>query len=172
MFTINKINDWAEWNWNNMLKVSRLLMGVLLSTVLFPQAPPHAQLGGAQGVSPGSILQHDKQPQTQSQWTETKPNAPEKSKDPDLTPGLTPGPAQEKSKVLAPNGQKIFLKSIELKKSTLLDPAQVRSMIAPYENRENPFQDLEKLSKDLTDLYYQKGYYTSRVIIPPGNSGR
>ncbi|MCA9798048.1 MAG: ShlB/FhaC/HecB family hemolysin secretion/activation protein [Cyanobacteria bacterium HKST-UBA04] len=61
----------------------------------------------------------------------------------------------------------VTLSSITIEDATLLDPEALDRVKADYLNRPLTFDDIEKLTDALSDLYHQAGYVTSRVYIPP-----
>lgn len=63
--------------------------------------------------------------------------------------------------------EKFFVGSIRLEGVTLLRPEKVAAVVAPYENRELSFAELQTLADALSRLYREDGYVTSRVLIPP-----
>ncbi len=63
--------------------------------------------------------------------------------------------------------QKVLIKDIQVEGITLLDPLDVERIISAYENRESTFEDIQGLTDQLTTLYRDAGYVTSRVYIPP-----
>lgn len=62
---------------------------------------------------------------------------------------------------------KIILKKINVEDDTLLSPFMVEKVTSKYINREIGFTDLQDLTRELTTLYRDKGYVTSRVYLPP-----
>ncbi|MFH1441010.1 MAG: ShlB/FhaC/HecB family hemolysin secretion/activation protein [Candidatus Omnitrophota bacterium] len=66
-----------------------------------------------------------------------------------------------------PKGEKAFIKKIELSGITLFPEAQIRKIIAEFENKELYLTDMQKAADLITDAYRKKGYITSRAYLPP-----
>jgi hemolysin activation/secretion protein len=62
---------------------------------------------------------------------------------------------------------KILIKEIIVEDVTLIPQTRIDKIVKPYLNREVSFDDLQQIKKDLTNLYRDKGYVTSRVYLPP-----
>jgi hemolysin activation/secretion protein len=56
---------------------------------------------------------------------------------------------------------------IRVEGNTVLPEAELRSIVAPYENRTVTLDDLGKLVGAINKRYYEKGYFTSQAYIPP-----
>ena len=66
-----------------------------------------------------------------------------------------------------PDENKIFVKEIIVDDSTIISEAMLKKLVSGYEEREVTFQELQELSTEITNLYKEKGFVTSRVYIPP-----
>ena len=67
-----------------------------------------------------------------------------------------------------PNGQKCFqANEIYLNDAVSLDANEQAELVAPYLGNCITFGDVDELLRALTNLYFEKGYVTSRVFIPP-----
>lgn len=81
----------------------------------------------------------------------------------EILPPVQPAPEApgEKGPVL-----RVFVKDITVTGSTVLSPAQLDELTAPYENREITTEDLEELRRQITLTYIDKGYANSGAVIP------
>lgn len=114
---------------------------------------------------PGQILDYNKQPGNPGTNPEdTAPALPPQPTPTKVEDTFSPGPEIETT---APELKSVFIKSIHVEGVTLLDPKEVSKLTTPYENTEKKLQDIKGLADKLTALYRQKGYITSRVIVPP-----
>lgn len=70
--------------------------------------------------------------------------------------------------VVAPDaGEKIVIEIIRVEGSTLLTEQEISGVIVQYEGRELSFREMQEVADEVTALYRQKGYATSRAYIPP-----
>lgn len=60
-----------------------------------------------------------------------------------------------------------ILRDIHVEDSTIFSQKDFAPLIAPYLNRKITFQDMDKLTGAINDLYRDKGYLTSRAYVPP-----
>lgn len=141
--------------------VSLIVLSQIL--VLAWTSEAQAQMGNVNPGLPGSILQDVQQ--------KTLPNPLQSDNQREKPPEATiegvqeqPSQAGDEQEELA---TKVFIREINIEGCTLLSEKEIAAAIAPYENRENTFSDVQSLAASLTDLYYQKGYVTSRIYIPP-----
>ncbi|MEW5895202.1 MAG: ShlB/FhaC/HecB family hemolysin secretion/activation protein [Candidatus Omnitrophota bacterium] len=63
--------------------------------------------------------------------------------------------------------RKVFIEDIVVEGASLLNEKELAGIVEKYEGRELSFQDMQKLTTELTDRYRQRGYVTSRAYIPP-----
>ncbi len=61
------------------------------------------------------------------------------------------------------------IKTITIEGVTLLDPEEVAALIKPYEGTCMGYNTIGALIRDITNLYIDKGYVTSRAMIPSQN---
>ena len=61
--------------------------------------------------------------------------------------------------------QKVFVKKITIKGSTVFSAEELAGITSPYENREITFEELETLRQTLTLFYINKGYISSGTVI-------
>ncbi len=64
-------------------------------------------------------------------------------------------------------GEKIFIKKIEVIGVTVFPKEKIREIVEPYEGKELSLKEIHKVADLITDLYRQKEYLTSRAYIPP-----
>ncbi|MGI9291884.1 MAG: ShlB/FhaC/HecB family hemolysin secretion/activation protein [Gammaproteobacteria bacterium] len=60
----------------------------------------------------------------------------------------------------------LFVSRIELQDSTVLSDEEVRRVVGPYENKRITSQELQVIRAELTQLYIDKGYISSGVVLP------
>jgi hemolysin activation/secretion protein len=58
------------------------------------------------------------------------------------------------------------LHDVRLNGNTVLDPAAIHGVVAPYLGKLVTSSDLEEIRHQLTVLYINRGYINSGVIIP------
>lgn len=133
---------------------------VIALTVCLCHAQGYAQTATpAQGqVIPGQVLK----------WTQ-KSTEFEVDKDKELAP---PEPTvvdetKEDASIDPSLTKKFLVNTIRIEGTTLLDSDDVADIVSGYEGKELSFVDLQGLSDQLTDLYQEEGYVTSRVYLPP-----
>ena len=61
--------------------------------------------------------------------------------------------------------QKVFVKKITIKGSTVFSAEELAGITSPYENKEISFEELETLRQTLTLFYVNKGYISSGAVI-------
>ncbi len=59
------------------------------------------------------------------------------------------------------------LRRIEVVDSTILTPAEINQITAPFLNRSLTLAELRQLADQITNIYQQRNYITSRAFIPP-----
>ncbi|WP_013334801.1 ShlB/FhaC/HecB family hemolysin secretion/activation protein [Gloeothece verrucosa] len=62
--------------------------------------------------------------------------------------------------------ESFILKKVQLLNSTVLTPSEVEQVTKPYISQSVTFFDLVKIQSALTNLYIQKGYVNSIVVLP------
>jgi hemolysin activation/secretion protein len=90
--------------------------------------------------------------------------------EPDSTaPGdiLPPAPATaEETPRLREGGRTIFVRRIDVRGASVLEPDVVASITKPYAGRKLDFMDLQRLQDELTRAFIDRGYVTSGFLIP------
>lgn len=66
----------------------------------------------------------------------------------------------------APSGPSVMVQSIQVEGATLLSPAEVRNIVAPFEGRTMAMDGMQQAADAITDAYRKKGFVTSRAYIP------
>ncbi|NLE64463.1 MAG: ShlB/FhaC/HecB family hemolysin secretion/activation protein [Elusimicrobia bacterium] len=66
-----------------------------------------------------------------------------------------------------PEGEKVLVSRIEVTGATLLSAREIRKIIAEYEGKELSMRGMQEVANKITDAYRQRGYITSRAILPP-----
>ena len=74
--------------------------------------------------------------------------------------------SQEESKPV-PDGETVLVSKIEVSGATLLSSVGVRKEIGQYENKQISMRDMQEVANRITDAYRQKGFITSRAVLPP-----
>ncbi len=85
---------------------------------------------------------------------------PQPPPQPDIKPDAVP-PDQVPS-----DETPIPIETIEVTGSTILTPAEIRAIIAPIEGRTVLLRELQDLADRFTEIYLERGYITSRAIVP------
>ena len=100
--------------------------------------------------------------------SETRPPLPDFAPADPATPGaLPPLPIPEAPGTSALTGERrVLVRRYEVVGATVLKPAEVAALTAPYENREISWGDLEALRDKITQAYVQRGYVSSGAVIP------
>ena len=119
--------------------------------------------GIAQNVGQGPNYQTPSAPNYQAPVVPPAPPAPVFH-----LPPLPPEPETAPNAVAS--GGQMFVKHIEVRGVTVVKPADVAALVAPYENRVVTGAQLQSLRVALTRLYVDKGYINSGVLLPDQKS--
>lgn len=86
----------------------------------------------------------------------------------EATPRATPSvrPEQTGSEASAASGPCFSISQVDVEGVTLLSKATLDPVLSPYRNKCIGLADINVLLKDLTNLYMDAGYITSRVYVP------
>lgn len=91
----------------------------------------------------------------------TEPQLPAPLPDDDTT---TPSPQPEQP--LPPGADTPFtVTDVRVVGSTVFDEATLEAIVAPYENREVTLAELQQAADEITQLYLNEGYITSRAVV-------
>jgi len=120
--------------------------------------PPATGSGVLRNVQPGAVLNIDRPQRLEDKLKQKKRPKEDLIKEEEAAPAETPQDDKE---------GKIILKEINLEDDTLLSPFMVEKITSKYLNKEIGFGELQELTHELTALYREKGYVTSRVYLPP-----
>lgn len=82
---------------------------------------------------------------------------------PETQTPVQPIPTPEPSSV--PTVESIQVKKIEVTGSTILNSEQLSSITKPVEGRSVSLEELRKVADDITQIYLDRGYITSRAIL-------
>ncbi len=63
--------------------------------------------------------------------------------------------------------QKTLIKKIVVTGNTILPASEIDSIVRPFEGKVLTITDMQKVADLITDAYRQKGFITTRAIIPP-----
>ncbi len=122
-----------------------------LSIPSFAAVPTQQEAGGQERASQ---LQEQEEKLRQKIETE-KPSVEIKEE----LPQVVPAPI--------PPSQKTLIKNITVTEATIISPQKIKSIIAPFENKELAVKDMQKIADLITDEYRKIGYITSRAYLPP-----
>ncbi|MEY3868060.1 MAG: hypothetical protein RLZZ338_1951 [Cyanobacteriota bacterium] len=94
------------------------------------------------------------------------PQLPQKEPPP-LTPTPTPNPTPTPSPSPEFPSTPIPIQKIEVLGSTILKLEEIEKLTRPFEGRSVTLQELRELAEKITEIYLDRGYITSRAILPP-----
>jgi len=63
--------------------------------------------------------------------------------------------------------EKVFVKEIRVTGATFVSQDEIKKIITPFLNKEQPFSQIQKAADLITDTYRKRGYITSRAYFPP-----
>lgn len=89
--------------------------------------------------------------------TTPQPEAPE-------APNIEPEPPTENQ--LTPETAPIPITQIRITGSTILTPEEINALVAPLEGRSVTLSQLQDTANKITEFYLERGYITSRAIVP------
>lgn len=101
---------------------------------------------------------------------------PNRDRFPQSIPSPNPIPSNQSSPILAPNPKPvtpntnlsdtpISVRKIEVLGSTVLSESDIRGLTQKYEGKIVNFSELQQLANALTNIYFKRGYITSRAIL-------
>lgn len=131
-----------------------VLMSVLLfslSPKVFAAIPPSQQASGQEGLN-------EQQERERKLREKIEKPLPKVENQEVLPQSQQPG---------AVGSQKTLIMKIVVSGNTILPPALINSIIQPFEGKELSVSDMQKVADLITDAYRQRGFITSRAIIPP-----
>jgi hemolysin activation/secretion protein len=101
----------------------------------------------------------------------TVPATPERSGDQPgpAPPAVSAASGQPSSTPYLRQGPSVVLRDVRLTGNTVLAPAAIHSVVAPYLGKIVFAGDLEEIRHRITELYINRGYINSGVIIPDQN---
>ena len=88
------------------------------------------------------------------------------------TQPLPPEPQQELSPIIdqettpTQTSEQVEVKKVEVKGSTIFSTEKLNSITQSIEGRTVSLEELEKVAKNITQLYLNQGYLTSRAVLP------
>ncbi|MGB3401533.1 MAG: ShlB/FhaC/HecB family hemolysin secretion/activation protein [Microcoleaceae cyanobacterium] len=89
-----------------------------------------------------------------------QPPQPEPPQEQEIEPTPPPTPA------LPPDNTPIPITTIEVVGSSILTPEEITSIVSPLEGRSVTLQELQEAADNITEIYLEQGYITSRAIVP------
>ncbi len=90
------------------------------------------------------------------------PQKPEPSPNPELQPTPTPTPKPTPPSDETP----IPVQTINVTGSTILTSEEIKTLVTPLENSSVTLTQLRELADKITAIYLERGYITSRAIVP------
>ncbi|NET25502.1 ShlB/FhaC/HecB family hemolysin secretion/activation protein [Okeania sp. SIO1I7] len=90
-----------------------------------------------------------------------QPTQPEEPKEEELKKSPPPQPLPDEPT------QKIPVQRILVLGSTILTPEEINSLTRPLEGRLVTLLELRQIADQITEIYLERGYITSRAILPP-----
>lgn len=63
--------------------------------------------------------------------------------------------------------EKMLIKKIVVTGATILTENDIKDIVTPFENKELPLSEMQKVADLITEAYRTQGYITSRAYIPP-----
>ncbi len=115
---------------------------------------------------------------TQNQELPPPPSQPDPNRDRFLQPAPQPSPEpseappkvepQPPSPVppAMPSGE-IKIQKIQVVGSTILSPDEIQALVSPLEGRFATIAQLTQVADKITEIYLNRGYITSRAVLPP-----
>ncbi len=140
--------------YRSLFSLGVLSVGTLVPTVNVAQTPPPPRDTIQPIVTPQSDPNRDRFPQ---------PAAPVQA--PPQLPQPLPTPTPIETTPSTPSGVTFPVSKIEVKGSTVFKPAQFEPILKPLEGRSVSLEDLRNAADQITQLYLNGGYITSRAIL-------
>jgi hemolysin activation/secretion protein len=75
-------------------------------------------------------------------------------------------PTTPQTPALPPDNTPISITTIEVVGSSILTEAEIASIVSPLEGRSVTLQELQEAADNITEIYLEQGYITSRAIVP------
>jgi len=92
--------------------------------------------------------------------------APQPSPEPpQVPPTVAPGPSSPVPPTL-PNTA-IEVQKIQVVGSTILSQDEINALVKPLEGRSATLEQLKQIADKITEIYLNRGYITSRAVLPP-----
>ncbi|MEG4622975.1 ShlB/FhaC/HecB family hemolysin secretion/activation protein [Microcoleus sp. w1-18aA5] len=105
--------------------------------------------------------------------TEPDPNrdrflqpAPQPSPEPPQVPPTVAPPSPSPVPPTLPNTP-IEVKKIQVVGSTILSQDEINALVNPLEGRSTTLEQLKQIADKITEIYLNRGYITSRAVLPP-----
>ncbi|NJO44541.1 MAG: ShlB/FhaC/HecB family hemolysin secretion/activation protein [Oscillatoriales cyanobacterium RM2_1_1] len=85
---------------------------------------------------------------------------------PPSEPDLIPEPPESAPPTTDDSQTPIPVQTVEVKGSSILTPAEIQTLVEPVEGRSVTLQQLQDVADKITEFYLERGFITSRAIIP------
>ncbi|MEG3931089.1 MULTISPECIES: ShlB/FhaC/HecB family hemolysin secretion/activation protein [unclassified Microcoleus] len=112
-------------------------------------------------------------PNLPSPPTEPDPNrdrflqpAPQPSPEPPQAPPTVAPPSRSPVPPTLPNTP-IEVQKIQVVGSTILSQDEINALVNPLEGRSTTLEQLKQIADKITEIYLNRGYITSRAVLPP-----
>ncbi len=79
-------------------------------------------------------------------------------------PDIQPEPPTETQP--SPESSPIPIRTVEVFGSSILTPEEINTLVAPLEGRSVTLAELQNVADQITELYLERGFITSRAIVP------
>jgi hemolysin activation/secretion protein len=132
-------------------------LGLVAATIAAPASLAQAQTAAPPPVpNPGLINNQNQQNREQIEQRNVLPQAP-----------AVLAPASRPSNVVIPGGPTFILRGVVLDKSHFLSPAELDAVTAKYVGTRVDLAGVQRMVKEINDLYAQKGIVTAAAFLPP-----
>ncbi|MEI7751438.1 MAG: ShlB/FhaC/HecB family hemolysin secretion/activation protein [Candidatus Omnitrophota bacterium] len=133
--------------------IGLLAFGVLFACSELSAAPPPAsqEMGGVERTR--ELEARSKRLTSQIQKPKKKPGIEEEKLPSEAAPSLP--------------SEKVLIRKINVTGATILTEKEIADIVTPYQNKELPLAEMQKVADLITDAYRTQGYITSRAYIPP-----
>lgn len=148
-----KKSKFPEQTWTLPSKPCTLTSCSLISQTATPDSSPENLPSGPLNPRPDPNRDRFLQPSPEA------PQPPQPSQ-----PDIQPEPPTDSQP--SPETPPIPVTTIEVTGSTILKPSEIEAIVAPLEGRSVTLAQLQEAADQITEIYLERGYITSRAIVP------
>jgi len=94
-----------------------------------------------------------------------QPAPPPSPEPPQAPPTVQPQPPSTVPQPLPPTP--FLVEKIQVTGSTILSPDEINALVKPLEGRSVTLEQLRQVADKITEIYIDRGYITSRAVLPP-----